>query len=118
MTRFRDWPLRGVWKTGGQCTRDAGRDQVTRPLTCYRTRTSVIEEADRRPKDFAQLKALLLTRQGTCVQMASDSTVCNQMMSASSLSQRKKAEPSVVLRAFLELIDANAAQIRSKAELH
>jgi hypothetical protein len=30
----------------------------------------------------------------------------------------KKANPSVVLRAFLELIDTNAAQIRSKAELH
>jgi DNA-binding transcriptional LysR family regulator len=30
----------------------------------------------------------------------------------------KKANPSVVLRAFLELIDANAAQVRSKAELH
>ena len=30
----------------------------------------------------------------------------------------KKAEPSVVLRAFLELIEINAAQIRSKAELH
>jgi DNA-binding transcriptional LysR family regulator len=29
----------------------------------------------------------------------------------------KKANPSVVLRAFLELIDTNAAQIRSKAEL-
>jgi DNA-binding transcriptional LysR family regulator len=30
----------------------------------------------------------------------------------------KTANPSVVLRAFLELIDSNAAQIRSKAELH
>jgi DNA-binding transcriptional LysR family regulator len=30
----------------------------------------------------------------------------------------KKANPSVVLSAFLELIDTNAAQIRSKAELH
>ncbi|HEV2498306.1 MAG TPA: LysR family transcriptional regulator [Terriglobia bacterium] len=30
----------------------------------------------------------------------------------------KKANPSVVLRAFLELIDKNAAQIRSRAELH
>jgi DNA-binding transcriptional LysR family regulator len=30
----------------------------------------------------------------------------------------KKENPSVVLRAFLELIDANAAQIRRKAELH
>jgi DNA-binding transcriptional LysR family regulator len=30
----------------------------------------------------------------------------------------KKANPSVVLRAFVELIDTNAAQIRSKAELH
>ena len=30
----------------------------------------------------------------------------------------KKANPSVVLRAFLELIDTNAGQIRSKAELH
>lgn len=30
----------------------------------------------------------------------------------------KKANSSVVLRAFLELIDANAAQIRNKAELH
>ncbi|PYT31874.1 MAG: hypothetical protein DMG58_11315 [Acidobacteria bacterium] len=30
----------------------------------------------------------------------------------------KKANLSVVLRAFLELIDTNAAQIRSKAELH
>ena len=30
----------------------------------------------------------------------------------------KKANESVVLRAFLELIDTNAAQIRSKAELH
>jgi len=30
----------------------------------------------------------------------------------------KKATPSVVLRAFLQLIDSNAAQIRSKAELH
>ena len=30
----------------------------------------------------------------------------------------KTANPSVVLRAFLELIDTNAAQIRSKAELH
>jgi hypothetical protein len=29
----------------------------------------------------------------------------------------KTANPSVVLRAFLELIDTNAAQIRSKAEL-
>jgi len=29
----------------------------------------------------------------------------------------KKANPSVVLRAFLELIDTNAAQVRSKAEL-
>jgi hypothetical protein len=47
MTRFRDWPLRGLWKTGGHCTRHVGRDEVTRPLTCYRTRTSVIEEGDR-----------------------------------------------------------------------
>lgn len=30
----------------------------------------------------------------------------------------KTVNPSVVLRAFLELIDTNAAQIRSKAELH
>lgn len=30
----------------------------------------------------------------------------------------KKENRSIVLRAFLELIDANAAQIRSKAELH
>src|ERR1700739_116712 len=30
----------------------------------------------------------------------------------------KKANPSVVLRAFLELIDTNAQQIRRKAELH
>jgi DNA-binding transcriptional LysR family regulator len=30
----------------------------------------------------------------------------------------KKENPSVVLRAFLDLIDTNAAQIRSKAELH
>ncbi len=30
----------------------------------------------------------------------------------------KKENPSVVLRAFLELIDATAAQIRTKAELH
>ena len=30
----------------------------------------------------------------------------------------KKTNPSVVLRAFLELIDTNATQIRSKAELH
>lgn len=30
----------------------------------------------------------------------------------------KTANPSVVLRAFLELLDTNAAQIRSKAELH
>jgi DNA-binding transcriptional LysR family regulator len=30
----------------------------------------------------------------------------------------KKANPSVVVRAFLELIDTNVAQIRSKAELH
>jgi DNA-binding transcriptional LysR family regulator len=30
----------------------------------------------------------------------------------------RKENPSVVLRAFLELIDRNAAQIRSKAELH
>ena len=30
----------------------------------------------------------------------------------------KKDNPSVVLRAFLDLIDTNAAQIRSKAELH
>jgi NADPH:quinone reductase-like Zn-dependent oxidoreductase len=30
----------------------------------------------------------------------------------------KKANPSVVLRAFLELIDTNAAHIRIKAELH
>jgi hypothetical protein len=30
----------------------------------------------------------------------------------------KKANPSVVLRAFLELIDTNVAQVRSKAELH
>jgi DNA-binding transcriptional LysR family regulator len=30
----------------------------------------------------------------------------------------KKVNPSVVLLSFLELIDANATQIRSKAELH
>ena len=30
----------------------------------------------------------------------------------------KKENPSVALRAFLDLIDANASQIRSKAELH
>jgi len=30
----------------------------------------------------------------------------------------KKGNPSVVLRAFLDLIDTNAAQIRGKAELH
>jgi DNA-binding transcriptional LysR family regulator len=30
----------------------------------------------------------------------------------------KKTNPSVVLRAFLDLIDTNAAQIRSKTELH
>jgi DNA-binding transcriptional LysR family regulator len=30
----------------------------------------------------------------------------------------KKTDPSVVLRAFLDLIDTNAAQIRSKTELH
>jgi DNA-binding transcriptional LysR family regulator len=30
----------------------------------------------------------------------------------------KTADPSVVLRAFLELIDTNSARIRSKAELH
>jgi DNA-binding transcriptional LysR family regulator len=30
----------------------------------------------------------------------------------------KTADPSVVLRTFLELIDTNAAQIRSRAELH
>ena len=30
----------------------------------------------------------------------------------------KKTNSSVVLRGFLELIDANAAHIRSKAELH
>jgi DNA-binding transcriptional LysR family regulator len=30
----------------------------------------------------------------------------------------KKESPSAVLRAFLELIDANAAQIRRKTELH
>jgi hypothetical protein len=32
MMGFRDWPLRGVSKTGGHCTRHVGRDQVTRPL--------------------------------------------------------------------------------------
>ena len=47
MTRFRDWPPCGPWITGGHCTRHVGRDQVTRPLTCYYTRTSVIEEGDR-----------------------------------------------------------------------
>ena len=46
MMGFRDWPLQGVSKTGGHCTRHVGRDQVTRPLTCYCTRTSVIEEGD------------------------------------------------------------------------
>ena len=30
----------------------------------------------------------------------------------------KKTNPSVVLRGFLKLLEANAAQIRSKAELH
>ena len=47
MTRFRDCPPGGSWKTGDHCTRNVGRDQVTRPLTCYCTRTSVIEEGDR-----------------------------------------------------------------------
>jgi len=47
MTRFCDWPLRVLWKTGGRCTPDVGRDQVTRTLTCYCTRTFVIEEGDR-----------------------------------------------------------------------
>ena len=47
MTRFRDCPPGGSWKTGDHCTRHVGRDQVTRPLTCYCTRTSVIEEGDR-----------------------------------------------------------------------
>jgi predicted ester cyclase len=47
MTRFRDWPPWGSWKTGYQRTRYVGRDQVTRPLTCYCTRTSVIEEGKR-----------------------------------------------------------------------
>jgi DNA-binding transcriptional LysR family regulator len=30
----------------------------------------------------------------------------------------RKANPSIVLRSFLELIDATAEQIRSKTELH
>ena len=48
MTRFRDWPRRGDrGKTGDHITRHVGRDQVTPPLTCYCTRTSVIEEGDR-----------------------------------------------------------------------
>jgi len=46
MTRFRDWPPAGSWLTGGHCTRHVGRDQVTRPLTYYCTRTSVIEDGD------------------------------------------------------------------------
>ena len=32
-----------------------GRDQVTRPLTCYCTRTSVIEEGDRISARFAYI---------------------------------------------------------------
>jgi hypothetical protein len=32
---------------GGHCTRHVSRDQVTRPLTYYYTRTSVIEDGDR-----------------------------------------------------------------------
>jgi hypothetical protein len=47
MTRFRDWPLRGVMENGRPGTRHVGRDQVTLTLTCYCTRTSVIEEGDR-----------------------------------------------------------------------
>lgn len=47
MTRFRDWPFRGLWKTGGHCTRNVDRDQVTRALACCCTRTSLIEEGDR-----------------------------------------------------------------------
>ena len=47
MTRFRDWPPCGLVDNGGHCTRHVGRDQVTRPLTYYCTRTSVIEDGDR-----------------------------------------------------------------------
>ena len=34
-------------ETGDHCTRHVGRDQVTRPLTHYCTRTSVIDDGDR-----------------------------------------------------------------------
>jgi hypothetical protein len=55
----------------------------------------------------------------TYAQTVSGSIVSTQMMSGlNSLPRGKKRNASVVLRGFLELIDANAAQIRNKAELH
>ena len=49
---FATGPPAGSWLTGGHCTRHVGRDQVTRPLTCYCTRTSVIEDGDRISASF------------------------------------------------------------------
>lgn len=47
MTRFRDLALLGDRETSGHRTRRVGRGQVTRLLTSYCTRTSVIEEGSR-----------------------------------------------------------------------
>ena len=47
MTRFRDWPLPGDMENGRPLHSPCGSHQVTRPLTYYCTRTSVIEDGDR-----------------------------------------------------------------------
>ena len=57
MTRFRDWPPCGIVDNGRPLHSPCGSRPSDTPLTCYCTRTAVIEEGDRIIAHFTYTEA-------------------------------------------------------------